>query len=68
MDWVFMGMLLGSLVTSAHPSREACEGRAVMLKEKGVVGKCEPAPLSGINLSYESNIVPSVCSIGVNCK
>jgi len=71
MDYVFIGILLGSLVTSTHPTREACEGRAVMLKEKGVVGECEPAPSSGINLSYGSNIVPSLCSDGsiqMSCK
>lgn len=40
MTWIFTGLLLGSIVTSSHDSREACEGRAVLLKEKGVNGKC----------------------------
>jgi hypothetical protein len=40
MDWVFIGTLVGSLVTSTHSGRETCEGRAVMLREKGVIGRC----------------------------
>lgn len=40
MDWVFTGLLLGSLVTSQHASEEACEGRRAMLAKKEVVGQC----------------------------
>lgn len=41
MNWIFIGLLAGSLVTSGHDTREACEGRAVIAKEKGVErGKC----------------------------
>ena len=36
MEWTLVGILLGSIITSQHPSREACEGRAVVLREKGV--------------------------------
>lgn len=43
MSWIFIGLLLGSSVTSQHDSREACEGRAVILREKGVAGKCHDA-------------------------
>ena len=45
MDWIFIGVLFGSIVTSTHSTREACEGRAVILKEKGVVGKCQGSPV-----------------------
>jgi hypothetical protein len=38
MKTVLIGMLLGSLVTSEHDTREACEGRKTLLAEKGVVG------------------------------
>lgn len=41
MNWIFIGTLLGALVTSQHATREACEGKAVVLREKGVIGKCE---------------------------
>ncbi len=44
LQWVFIGYLLGSTVTSQHDTREACEGRAVMLREKGVVGQCVQVP------------------------
>jgi len=40
MLWMFVGVLLGSIVTSSHETREACEGRATLLREKGVSGKC----------------------------
>lgn len=40
MKYIFIGMLLNALVTSEHDNREACEGRATLLREKGVVGKC----------------------------
>lgn len=41
MNWVLIGFLLGSQITSQHETREACEGRAVLLREKGAVAiKC----------------------------
>ena len=45
MKWLLIGQLLGSIVTSEHDSREACEGRAVLLREKGATARCiEPLP------------------------
>lgn len=44
MNWILIGTLLGSLITSTHDTREACEGRTVTLKEKGVSAKCVEAP------------------------
>ena len=40
MKYLFVGMLLGSIVTSSHDSEEACKGREAILKEKGVIGQC----------------------------
>jgi len=40
MNFIFVGTLLGSLVTSQHDTREACLGRQAVLQEKGVVGEC----------------------------
>ena len=40
MKYIFVGMLLNSIVTSTHDNEEACKGREAMLKEKGVVGQC----------------------------
>lgn len=36
MNFILTGILLGSIVTSGHDTRELCEGRKVMLAEKGV--------------------------------
>ena len=44
MRYIFVGMLLNSLVTSTHDSEEACKGREAMLKEKGVMGQCVKEP------------------------
>lgn len=48
MNWIFIGLLAGSLVTSTHETEEACLGRAEMLRKKEVVGRCERAPATGI--------------------
>lgn len=42
--YIFIGLLLGSIVTSTHDSKEACLGRRDVLAEKGVTnGECRPA-------------------------
>lgn len=38
MNWLFIRLLAGSVVTSGHDTKEACEGRRVTLTEKGVTG------------------------------
>ncbi len=38
--WLFIGIIAGSIVTSSHQNKEQCEGRRVILQEKGVVGQC----------------------------
>lgn len=40
MTWFLIGWLLGTPVTDHFTNREACEGRAVILREKGFAGKC----------------------------
>lgn len=42
MTWFLIGFLLGSPLTDHFGSREACEGRAVVLREKGFDGRCVP--------------------------
>lgn len=44
MQWLLIGTLLGSIVTSNHDTKEACEGRAVVLREKGVSVQCVQNP------------------------
>lgn len=59
MKYIFIGMLLNSLVTSTHDSEEACKGREAVLKEKGVIGKCVKEP-SNLNFTTSSHIyIPS---------
>ena len=38
--WIVIGVIAGSLVVSEHKDREACEGRAVILREQKVTAKC----------------------------
>ncbi len=57
MTWVLVGLLGGSLLTSEHQTREACEGRAVILREKGAQAKCVELGSSSSNLTYQ--IYPS---------
>lgn len=65
MNWIFIGLLAGSLVTSQHDTREACEGRAVVAREAKVErGKCvELAPAYGISSgSSFMNCKDGICS------
>ena len=54
MDWILIGILAGSIVTSGHPTREACEGRAVILREQKASVRCVEmvnvytSPLTGV--------------------
>lgn len=57
-------MLLGSIVTSSHDTREACEGRAVLLKEKGVVGKCVDQGTIKFSTSSLTTIWPNTIICG----
>lgn len=50
MQWVLIGTLAGSLITSLHDTREACEGRAVILREQKVAVKCVEMP-GGLSVS-----------------
>lgn len=58
MNWLFVGILLGSAVSSQHETREACEGRAVLLKEKGVIGQCYETPQ--YNYSNTLTVTPGI--------
>ena len=44
MNWICIGLLAGSLVTSLHDNKEACEGRAVTLREAKASAKCVEMP------------------------
>lgn len=40
MTWFLIGWILGTPISDHFDKREACEGRAVLLREKGFSGKC----------------------------
>lgn len=61
MSWIYVGLLAGSLVTSTHDNKEACEGRGVTLKEKGVLGKCVEMTSSNV-LSFGGSIGSMMCN------
>lgn len=48
MNWICIGMIAGSLITSLHDTKEACEGRAYSLREAKAVAKCVEMPSSTI--------------------
>jgi hypothetical protein len=65
MAWILIGLLGGSLITSLHDTREACEGRAVVLREtKGLVAKCVELPR---NSYITSGSVISICPGTYSC-
>lgn len=56
MNWICVGLIAGSLVTSLHDTEEACKGREAMLQKQKVRTTCVPMPShsvsSGIITSY----------------
>ncbi len=58
MEWVYIGIVAGSLVTSLHPNKEACEGRKAILAEQKIAGKCVEAPSFTVGLpTYQGSII-----------
>ena len=44
MDWILIGIVAGSLVTSSFATKEACLGRVATLSELKIPTKCVEAP------------------------
>jgi len=44
MDWILIGTVAGSLVTSTFASKEACLGRVAILHDLKIEAKCVEAP------------------------
>ena len=63
MEYLLIGTLLGSIITSEHKDREACEGRAVLLREAKASVRCVEKPVVGIQFYTTSpgtiQLVPS---------
>ena len=51
MDWIFYAVVAGSILTSGHPSEEACLGRKAMLLKQNIYGECVRAPQQGVSVS-----------------
>lgn len=57
MDWILVAVVAGGVLTSTHPSREACEGRVFTLKEEKILGKCVEAPRQPTYFLGSSNTI-----------
>lgn len=44
MKYYLIGSLLGSFLHSEHDTQELCRGREAMLRDKGAIVQCVPAP------------------------
>ena len=44
MNWIFIAVISGSIVTSGHETKEQCLGRKALLSEQKIEGKCVEAP------------------------
>ena len=48
MEWIFVAVIAGSIVTSGHSTEEQCLGRkAIIEKDNKIVGTCIKAPSHG---------------------
>jgi hypothetical protein len=59
MNWICIGLLAGSLITSLHDTREACEGRAVVLREAKALAKCTEMPRSWTGTTSNYIMLPN---------
>lgn len=57
MNWIMIGTLAGSLITSLHDTRESCEGRAVILREQKAIVKCVEMPREGAHFFNGGGII-----------
>jgi hypothetical protein len=44
MNWIFLAIVSGSILTSGHDTKEQCLGRKSILAEQKIEGKCVEAP------------------------
>ena len=44
MSWILIGVIGGSIIVSAHDSKEACLGRKASLDEQKIAARCVEAP------------------------
>ena len=74
MEWVMIGIVAGSLVTSLHPTKEACLGRVEILKEQKISAKCVemPALYGSLGTASAGSITLGMCAStvgqGIICR
>ena len=68
MEWIFVAVIAGSIVTSGHSTEEQCLGRkAIIEKDNKIVGTCIKAPSHSSSLMFETTLAPSIsCYSGPN--
>lgn len=44
MEWIYIGIVLNTIMTAGFPTEEACLGHKVMLEKQQIVGACIKAP------------------------
>lgn len=53
MNWIFIAVIAGSIVSSGHDTEEQCLGRkAIIEKDYKIVGTCIKAPSRNSGLAY----------------
>jgi len=65
MDWIFVAVLSGSIVTSGHSTEEGCLGRKALIeRDSKIIGTCIKAPSHNNTWTYGTyNSCPgSACS------
>lgn len=63
MEYLYFALIAGSLLTSLHPSEEACLGRKALLEQQHkVFGKCAKAQdsFNAINLTLSGS---GICNV-----
>jgi len=64
MEWIFVAVIVGSIITSGHSTEEQCLGRkAIIEKDNKIVGTCIKAPSHGTTWTSGSliTLTPNTC-------
>jgi hypothetical protein len=54
MDWIYIGVILNTILSAGFPSEEACLGHKAILQKQNVMGECVKSPLNAA-LGYTSS-------------
>ena len=58
MDWILIGIVSGSLVTSTFKDKEACMGRVATLHDQKIEAKCVEVPAGRLSIGPIGTIQP----------